>query len=135
MTGSLDVNASGASRNGIVRIYKILLSINLLLHLAIGLACLLIPDVVGYYAGLPGPIPDGWTRGWGATLILVTTLYLPGLRDPVEVRAPNIIGLFGRVWMGTVWVFCGGGFLWFAAFDYLWALILTIFYLRVIRST
>jgi hypothetical protein len=68
-------------------------------------------------------------------LILVTALYLPGYRDPIHTRLPNLIGVLGRLWMGTVWVFCGGSFLWFAAFDYLWAIILAIFYLRLFRAT
>lgn len=123
--------AEVAARRGT---YRRVLGINLLLHLAIGLACLFFPDWVAHTFRLPGPIPDGWTRGWGATLILVTALYVPGWLDPVDRRAPNLIGLGGRVWMGTVWVFCGGGFLWFAAFDYAFALLLGLLYWRLMRD-
>ena len=71
--------------------------------------------------GLPPPVPTGWIRGWGATLILVTALYVPGLQDPLRSRAANIIGIFGRVWMATVWLCLWGlvgerGFFWFGLF-------------------
>jgi hypothetical protein len=114
--------------------YRFALGINLILHVLIGLACLFAPGWVAHLFGLPGPIPTGWTRGWGATLILVTALYVPGWLDPVRVRAPNLIGILGRFWMGTVWLFCGGGLLWFAAFDYIFAVVIALLYWRLMRD-
>ena len=70
----------------------------------------------------------------GATLILVTALYVPGLMAPLGARAPNFIGIGGRVWMASVWVFAGGQFLWFAVFDYSFAAIIGFFYWKLLRS-
>jgi hypothetical protein len=110
--------------------YQAVLGLNMLLHLGIGLACMFVPGMVSSFFGLPQPTPSGWIRGWGATLILVTALYIPGLQDPVRSRAPNIIGVLGRIWMATVWFVVGGGLVWFGAFDALFALILAVLYFR-----
>jgi hypothetical protein len=110
--------------------YQTVLGLNMLLHLGIGLACMFIPGMVSSFFGLPQPVPSGWIRGWGATLILVTALYIPGLQDPVRSRAPNLIGVLGRIWMATVWFVVGGGLVWFGAFDALFTLILAVLYFR-----
>ncbi|ATQ42908.1 hypothetical protein [Caulobacter mirabilis] len=135
MSDGLSIGWSGERARGALNAYRGVLGFNMALHIVIGLLCLFAPNTVAHMFQLPEPIPAGWTRGWGATLILVTALYVPGLLDPVHKRAPNIIGILGRVWMGTVWVFCGGGFLWFALFDYLWAAIIFVFYVRLFRAT
>jgi hypothetical protein len=135
MTDALMQGWSDARAAASLSIYRRVLGLNLVLHLLIGLACIFLPDWVSRTFGLPGPIPSGWVRGWGATLILVTALYIPGLIDPFRSRLPNLIGLGGRLWMTIIWLFCGGGFLWFAAFDFAFFLILTMLYLRYLKDT
>ena len=110
--------------------YQKLLGFNMLLHLAIGLLCMFAPYFVSETFGLPPPVPTGWIRGWGATLILVTALYIPGLQDPLRSRYPNIMGLIGRIWMATVWFVVGGGFFWFGLFDFSFAIILAWLFYR-----
>jgi len=131
MTGA---NSDRYTTASALLIYKRVLGFNMILHLIIGLTCLFFPYFVATFFGLPGPTPDGWTRGWGATLILVTALYVPGLLDPLGSRAPNYIGIGGRIWMASVWVFVGGQFLWFALFDYSFAAIIWFFYLKLLRA-
>jgi hypothetical protein len=111
-------------------IYQTVLGFNMLLHLGIGLGCMFVPHMVSSFFGLQQPVPSGWIRGWGATLILVTALYIPGLQDPTRSRAPNIIGVLGRIWMATVWFVVGGGFFWFGLFDASFAVILAVLYFR-----
>jgi hypothetical protein len=134
MTDALSIGWNAARVAERRATYRRVLALNLCIHLAIGLGCLFFPGWIAEIFRLPGPIPDGWTRGWGATLILVTALYVPGWLDPENTRAPNLIGILGRVWMGTVWLFCGGGFLWFAALDYAFAVILGMLYWRFLRD-
>ena len=110
--------------------YRRVLGFNMFLHLVIGLGCMFLPYFVSANFGLPEPVPTGWIRGWGATLILVTALYIPGLRDPLRRRYPNVCGILGRVWMATVWFVVGGGFFWFGLFDISFALLLAILYYR-----
>jgi hypothetical protein len=126
-------NAAQIDRSKIT--YRVVLGLNLVLHVLIGLFCIAYPAGISDFIGLPDPIPEGWARAWGAMLILVTALYVPGWLDPDIRRAPNIIGILGRYWMGTIWVLCGGGFLWFAAFDYFFGFALALLYWRFFRST
>jgi membrane protein implicated in regulation of membrane protease activity len=104
------------------------------LHLVIGLGCMFVPDLVSKWLALPPPVPKGWIVGWGATLILVTALYVPGLRDPVGARYPNWCGIGGRVWMATVWFVIGGGLSVFGVFDAAFAAILALFYYRLLSA-
>jgi hypothetical protein len=134
MSETLSIGWTEARAAASRALYRRVLGINLILHLMIGLACIFAPYWVADVFGLPGPIPAGWTRGWGATLILVTALYVPGWLAPEKRRAPNVIGILGRVWMGTIWVICGGGFLWFAAFDYAFAVAIGLLYWRLLRD-
>ena len=134
MTGTNSIGGNTETVAKRLMIYRGVLGFNMFCHIGIGLGCLFFPQWIAEIFGLPGPIPDGWTRGWGATLILVTALYVPGWRDPVGTRAPNWIGVGGRVWMGTVWVYCGGGFLWFAGFDYGFALLIGFLYWRLLHE-
>ena len=110
--------------------YRGVLGFNMALHLGIGLLCMFAPAFVSNTFGLPQPIPSGWIRGWGATLILVTALYIPGLQDPLRSRYPNIVGVLGRIWMALVWFCIGGGFIWFGLFDAFFALLLAWLYYR-----
>jgi hypothetical protein len=135
MTDALTLGWSNNRAEASRTLYRRVLGLNLVLHLLIGLACIFLPYWVSGTFGLPGPIPTGWVRGWGATLILVTALYVPGLIDPFRARMPNLIGLGGRLWMAIIWLFCGGGFLWFAAFDFAFFVILTVLYLRYLKNT
>jgi hypothetical protein len=114
MTDAFSIGWTDARANESRTLYRRVLGLNLILHLLIGLACIFLPHWVSHTFGLPGPIPTGWVRGWGATLIL--------------------IGLLGRLWMAIIWTFCGGGFLWFALFDFAFFLILSVLYLRFGRA-
>jgi hypothetical protein len=129
-TGALSIGWSEVQARARRTTYQSVLGFNMLLHLGIGLGCMFVPHMVSSFFGLPQPTPTGWIRGWGATLILVTALYIPGLQDPMRSRAPNIIGVLGRVWMATVWFVVGGGFFWFGLFDASFAVILAWLYYR-----
>lgn len=117
------------------KIYQGILGFNMTLHLVVGLMCMFAPDFVSRTLNLPSPVPTGWIIGWGATLILVTALYIPGLRDPIGTRYPNICGILGRIWMATVWFVIGGGYFFMGCFDLFWAAVLAFFYWRLLKST
>ena len=139
MTEGLGLGWSAEQNRSARVLYQRVLGFNMFLHIFVGVSCIFLPGWVSDTVGLPDPFPTGWTRGWGATLMLVTALYVPGLLDPERNRAPNLIGILGRVWMGSIWVACGligeRGFFAFAVFDYVWALIIGLLYLRLVKST
>ena len=130
MLDTLTIGWSEAQATERKGVYQKVLGVNMLLHVGIGLSCMFIPYFVSSVFGLPPPVPSGWIRGWGATLILVTALYIPGLQDPLRSRFPNIAGIIGRIWMATVWFFIGGGLIWFGAFDLAFAIILAWLFYR-----
>jgi hypothetical protein len=134
MPDGLSIGWSTARAQNRRRVYRRILGFNMLLHLVIGLACMFVPEFVSRTFGLPSPVPSGWIRGWGATLILVTALYIPGLQDPIRSRTPNFIGILGRVWMATVWLVIGGGFVWFGLFDLFFAILLAVLYNRLLQA-
>jgi hypothetical protein len=92
------------------------------------------PDFVSRTFDLPLPVPSGWIRGWGATLILVTALYIPALQDPVRSRFTGVTGILGRFWMATVWLVIGGGLIWFGVFDLFFGILLAVLYYRAFES-
>jgi hypothetical protein len=131
MSDELSIGWCQDRANGRRRAYRGLLGFNMLLHLIVGLLCMFTPYFVSETVGLPPPVPTGWIRGWGATLILVTALYIPGLRDPVRNRYPNIIGILGRVWMASTWFVIGGNFFWLGLFDIVFAALIALLYYRL----
>jgi hypothetical protein len=131
MTEELTLGWTVARAQSRRRTYRCILGFNMILHVLIGLACMFLPEFVSRTFGLPSPVPSGWIRGWGATLILVTALYIPGLQDPVRSRFTNITGILGRMWMGTVWLVIGGGLTWFGVFDWFFAIVLGVLYYRL----
>jgi hypothetical protein len=131
MTEALTIGWTAARAQGRRRTYQRILGFSMALHVLIGLACMFLPEFVSRTFGLPSPVPSGWIRGWGATLILVTALYIPGLQDPVRSRFTNVAGILGRVWMGTVWLVIGGGLKWLGLFDLFFAIVLAVFYYRL----
>ena len=131
MTEALTIGWTAARAQSRRRTYRCILGFNMILYVLIGLACMFLPEFVSRTFGLPSPVPSGWIRGWGATLILVIALYIPGLQDPVRSRFTNIAGILGRMWMGTVWLVIGGGLKWFGLFDWFFAIVLAVFYYRL----
>ena len=131
MTDAFTIGWTVARSQSRRRIYQLILGLNMILHVLIGLACMFLPEFVSRTFGLPSPVPSGWIRGWGATLILVTALYIPGLQDPVRSRFTNVTGILGRMWMGTVWLVIGGGLTWFGLFDWFFAILLGVLYYRL----
>ena len=130
-----NLSAASAAAPARQKIYQCLLGFNMTLHLVVGLLCMFVPDFVSRTLQLPPPVPAGWIMGWGATLILVTALYIPGLRDPIGARYPNICGILGRIWMATVWFVIGGGYFYMGCFDLFWAVVLAFFYWRLLKTT
>lgn len=130
--------ARAASRRAV---YKRVLRVNLVLHVAIGLFAITAPAALSRLVGLPEPDPTGWLRAWGGMLVLVTLLYFPGLRDPVRTRWPNVVGILGRLGMAILFLIvalAGGlalrGFLWFALFDFVFAVALVVLYFRLFEA-
>lgn len=119
--------------------YKRVLVVSLIVQAVIALLAILFPGTLSHLLGLPSATPSGWLRAWGAMLLLVTLLYLPGYIDPVRVRWPNVIGILGRVGTALLFLLLGlgtglRGFLWLALIDGAFATALVVTYFRLFRA-
>ena len=104
----------------------------LALQLIIGAVFLFCPSYALSVVGLDTAMGPEWPSIWGATLIFVTTMQIPGVLNPVRQRYPNVIAVLGRGLMVLTFLSHGGPFLWFAAFDAVFAVLLAIGFRRVV---
>ena len=130
MSDALSIGATRARARTRRSLYQAVLGVNLLLQFVIGLACLTAPDFVSHALGAPPPEPSDWMRGWGALLILVAALYLPGLQNPLRSRYANVVGVAGRIFTAVVWFCVGGGLIWLGVFDLVFAAVLAWLFYR-----
>ena len=134
MSETLTIGWSQNRLAGSRRLYRTVLLVNIALYILIGLACLLAPFWISGALDLPGPIPSGWTRGFGALLLLLAGFYTVGWINPLTIRGPNLLGILGRFWMAIVWLLVGGGFAWLALFEFLFGLLVALLYFRLLRD-
>jgi hypothetical protein len=118
--------------------FRRVLGINLILHVVIGLAAVLAPRWLSGLVGLSETLQPGWVSAWGGMVLLVTALYLPGYREPLRARWPNLVGIAGRLGFALLYVALalGGspGFLWLAVFDLSFGLALATLYFALARA-
>lgn len=118
--------------------FRRVLGINLILHVVIGVAAVLAPRWLSGLVGLSETLQPGWVSAWGGMVLLVTALYLPGYREPLRARWPNVVGIAGRLGFALLYVVLalGGspGFLWLAVFDLGFGLALATLYFALARA-
>ena len=112
------------------RAFQRALAADLMLHLAVGLGCLLAPQWVAALAGTAESSAVSWVRAWGAAIILICALYFPGLQDPLRSRYPNLVGALGRIGLAVAWFVAGGRLIWFGLVDLSFAIVLGWLYYR-----
>jgi hypothetical protein len=113
--------------------YRRLLAFNLVLQVVLGLTALTMPDRLSSWLGLAADA-TGWLRAWGFWQIAAILFYVPGWLDPVDRRWPNLVGVPLRLASAVLFAFLGGGFLWLALFDAVFALALAHVYWRLLRA-
>jgi len=120
--------AQTASR---LRIYQVLFLISILGNLVVCLWCIF--DPVGFARALlqPDPFPAAWPRIWGATLLGLHIVYIPGLRNPLFYRWPNWSSIVIKFYMPIVFVSSGRFFYPFAVWDFAFGVILLVAYYRL----
>ena len=134
MSDSLSIGWTRAQADGRRRSYKRLLGLNLILQTLIAVMILFWPDFSLGLVGFDSNSIGDWPRIWAGMLLLVNAFQVPGYIEPVYQRWPNVIGVIGRALMVVIYLFLGGAFLIFAAFDGLFGLLLALFYHRLILA-
>lgn len=73
-----------------------------------------------------------WPSIWGATLLFLTVMQIPGALDPVNQRWINVIAVAGRALMTLTFFYWGGPFLILGAFDLVFGLLLYLGFRRLV---
>ncbi|HEX5108605.1 MAG TPA: hypothetical protein VFV95_09175 [Vicinamibacterales bacterium] len=114
-----------------VKVYRLVLLTSILLNIAVGFFILLFPDMFASFLGQPQPSPDTWPRHWGAQLLAINMLYMPGYWDPQVQRWPNWLGIGIRLSFALFFFTQGDGFVPMGIYDGASGLLLLLTYLRV----
>jgi hypothetical protein len=134
MNATLLATPGLAEASSRLAIYKRVLKISILLNLVIGVFIFCRPDAYTMLLNMPDAYPATWPRHWGAQLIAINLLYLPGLWFPIENRYPNVLGVLIRISFAIFFFTQGGGFLWIGLYDGFFGLLLGWTYWRAWRA-
>jgi hypothetical protein len=118
-----------------VVVYRTVMGISIVLNIVVGIFILLQPDSFASLLGQPRPSPGTWPRHWGAQLIAINLLYLPGWADPVRNRYVNYLGIAIRLLFALFFFSQGEGFTTMGIYDASFGLLLLVTYLRVPRAS
>ncbi len=132
MTDTLSIGWTRAQADNRIKSHRRLFGIVLALQIVIGALFLFCPAFSLGVVGLPAGAENPWPSVWGATLIFVTVMQIPGALDPVRQRYPNVIAVLGRALMVATFVAHGGPFLWFAAFDAVFGVLIFLSFRRLV---
>jgi hypothetical protein len=111
--------------------YRRVLGLNLLIYMALALVALAVPGALSRAMALPPGTPSAWVAAWGGLLLVLSALYLPGLVKPVELRYANAVGIPARLVLAVVYLCLGRGFLWLAALEAVFAILLGMLYFKL----
>lgn len=116
-----------------IKLYRVVLAISIILNLAVGVFILIWPDTFTAMLNQPEAFPKTWPRHWGAQLLAINLLYLPGYWRPLENRWPNWLGVGIRLSYSLFFFLQGDGFVPMALYDGASGLALLFAYLPVRR--
>jgi hypothetical protein len=116
-----------------VALYRTVLGISLGLNVAVGIFILVAPDAFAALLRQPQASPETWPRHWGAQLIAINLLYLPGWKDPVRNRFVNYLGIVIRLTFAVFLSSQGDGFVPMGMYDAAFGAVLLACYLRTPR--
>jgi hypothetical protein len=117
------------------KVYRFVLFVSITLNLAVGVFILIWPDVFTTLLNQPEPFPKTWPRHWGAQLLAINLLYLPGYWRPRENRWPNWLGIIIRLSYGAFFFSQGDGFIPMAIYDAASGVALLVTYLPIARRS
>jgi hypothetical protein len=134
MTDALSIGWTRAQAATRRTVYRRLLGLNLILQTALGLIAVAAPVWLAQKAHLPDLPSPGWVRLWGAMLLIMAVLYLPGWIEPIHVRWPNLVGIVARLVLAAAYFNVGHGFRWFSLYELAFAIVLAMSYGRLLRA-
>ena len=117
-----------------LHIYQALFTISIIIGLFVGLWCIF--DPVGFAQLLfqTDPHPQAWPRIWGATVLALQVLYIPGVRNPLFYRWPNWSSIAVKLLMTIIFLTAGSSFHLLAVWESIWFVILFVAYYRLMLA-
>ena len=132
MSDSLSTGWTRAEADARIEAHRRVFALALALQIVIGLLFLLFPTFSLRTVGLDVAMGPEWPSIWGATLIFVTVMQIPGAIDPVTQRWANVVAVAGRLLMVATFAWHGGPFWVFAIFDLVFAVLLYLGFRRLV---
>lgn len=110
--------------------YKRVLTIGMVLNVLGGLWMIVAPGSFTAFLNMDPVYPLAWVRYAGVSLIVLTGTYIPVRLLPLANRFLAAYGIALRFVFVLFFVLAGGGFLWFALFDFIFGVLLFVTYWR-----
>ncbi len=117
-----------------VKAYRFVLMVSIVLNLAVGVYILVWPDSFTSVLGQVEAFPKTWPRHWGAQLLAINVLYLPGFLNPLVNRWPNWCGIVIRLTFALFFFSQGDGFVTMGIYDGASGLLLLATYLPLVKG-
>lgn len=115
-----------------LRIYQVLFRISIIANLLVGLWCIFDPVGFAHRVFQIDPYPQAWPRIWGATLLGLQFVYIPGALNPLFYRWPNWFSIAIKILMTIIFLTAGSSFYLLAAWEFIWFLILLTTYYHLL---
>ena len=117
-----------------LHIYQVLLTISIIIGLLVGLWCIFDPVGFAQLMFQIDPYPEAWPRIYGAMLLALQFLYIPGVRNPLFYRWPNWSGISVKLLMTIIFLSVGSSFYLLAGWEFVWFVILFVTYYRLMLA-
>jgi hypothetical protein len=117
-----------------LHIYQVLFTISIIIGLLVGLWSIFDPVGFAQLIFQIDPHPEAWPRIYGAMLLALQFLYIPGVRNPVFYRWPNWSGISVKLLMTIIFLSVGSSFYLLAGWEFVWFLILFVTYYRLMLA-
>ncbi|MEM8881024.1 MAG: hypothetical protein AAGC82_10540 [Pseudomonadota bacterium] len=114
--------------------HKRLFGLALGLQIIVGALFLFFPSFSLRTVGLSEAMGPEWPSIWGATLIFVTVMQIPGALSPLTQRYANVIAVLGRAMMVLTFLWHGGPFVIFAIFDLVFGALIFLGFRRAVLA-
>jgi hypothetical protein len=112
--------------------YQILFLFNIIVNVLVGLWCIFGPVSFIHVVLHADAFPQAWPRVWGATLLGVQLLYIPGLRNPLFYRWLNWSSIAINFLLAIVFASSWSYFCLLAGWNFAAGVVLLIAYYRLL---
>ena len=117
-----------------LHIYQVLFTISIIIGLLVGLWSIFDPVGFAHLIFQIDPQPEAWPRIWGATVLALQVLYIPGVRNPLFYRWPNWSSISVKLLMTIIFLTAGASFYLFALWEFVWFVVLFVTYYRLMLA-